>query len=246
MVAFEFPHGKRFAFTIMDDTDVATVENVEPVYRLLERLGMRITKTVWPVGCPEGSKNFSISQTLEDADYREFVLDLQRRGFEIAYHGATMESSTRERTVVALERFRGEFGTHPRVYANHAYNRENLYWGAGRIDDLLLKFLYSRLTGTPANMSMLDLWSQFYVADGGQTLGKTLGWFRQAFFREVESDYGTKYEIRQRKIPQLHRILRSGAIRYEDKECQDLPDTLGGIEKPMIRMVPMSIAQGRR
>ncbi len=151
MAPFAFPYGKRFAFTIMDDTDVATVENVEPVYRLLERLGMRITKTVWPVGCPEGSKNFSISQTLEDADYREFVLDLQRRGFEIAYHGATMESSTRERTVVALERFRAEFGTHPRVYANHAYNRENLYWGAGRIDDLLLKFLYSRLIRTPAN-----------------------------------------------------------------------------------------------
>jgi hypothetical protein len=148
---FEFPEGKNFAFTIIDDTDVATVENVKPVYRLLEQLGMRITKTVWTVGCPEGSRNFSSSQTLEEPDYREFVADLHRRGFEIASHGATMESSTRERTMVALEIFHEIFGTYPRIHVNHAYNRENLYWGAARIDLPVVKLLYSRLTDTPPN-----------------------------------------------------------------------------------------------
>ncbi|MGH8645573.1 MAG: hypothetical protein ACREX4_14390 [Gammaproteobacteria bacterium] len=151
MTAVEFPDGKRFAFTVMDDTDVATLENVQPVYCLLEQLGMRVTKTVWSVGCPEGSENFSSSQTLEDVEYREFLIGLQNRGFEIGHHCATMESSTRERTIAALERFRSTFGAHPRVHANHAYNRENLYWGAGRIDDPFLKFLYSRLNGTRAD-----------------------------------------------------------------------------------------------
>lgn len=102
------------------------------------------------------------------------------------------------------------------------------------------------LTGTPANMSMLDLWSQFYVADGGETLGETLGWFREAFFQEVEGEYRTEWKIKKRMIPKLHRVIRQGAIRYEDKECQDLPATMGGIADPMIRAVPMSIAQGRR
>src|SRR6185436_5946929 len=51
-----FPGGARFAFTVMDDTDVATVENIRPIYRLFESLGMRTTKTVWPVACPEGSR----------------------------------------------------------------------------------------------------------------------------------------------------------------------------------------------
>ena len=97
-----FPAGRRFAFTIMDDTDVATLANVGPVYRLLDQLGFRTTKTVWPVGCPEGSANFSSSETLEDPAYLAFVLDLQSRGFEVAYHGATRESSTRERTERAL------------------------------------------------------------------------------------------------------------------------------------------------
>jgi hypothetical protein len=146
-----FPEGRRFAFTIMDDTDVATLANVGPIYRLLTDLGMRTTKTVWPVDCPEGSKDFSSSSTLEDPEYLAFVLDLQRAGFEIAYHGATMETSLRERTERAIVRFVSLFRTSPRVFANHSFNRENLYWGTDRIDDGVLKFLYRRLTGQPAD-----------------------------------------------------------------------------------------------
>jgi len=147
----EFPGGKRFAFTIFDDTDVATVANVEPIYRLLERLGMRATKTVWPVACPEGSPNYSTSQTLEDPAYCAFVLDLQRRRFEVAWHCATMESSTRERTRHALTRFQSLFGGLPRLHANHGANRENLYWGAARIDEPILKAWYGWLSGQPSD-----------------------------------------------------------------------------------------------
>jgi hypothetical protein len=126
----------------MDDTDNATLENVEPIYRLLEALGMRTTKTVWSVACDEGSPDFEGSSTLDDSTYRDFVIDLQRRGFEIAFHGATMESSLRDRSIRGLERFTATFGTAPRVHANHSLNRENLYWGADRIDNPLLRSLY--------------------------------------------------------------------------------------------------------
>ncbi len=162
MARLEFPDGKKFAFTIIDDTDVATVENLGPIYRLLEELGLQVTKTVWPMGCPEGSKNFSSSQTLDDPEYCAFVVELQRRGFEIAWHGATMESSTRERTLAGLERFRVTFGTHPRVHANHAFNRENLYWGAARIDQPLVKFLYHRLNGRPPGYFQGDVQGSAY------------------------------------------------------------------------------------
>jgi hypothetical protein len=143
-----FPGGRRFAFTILDDTDVATVQNVAPVYRLLEELGMRTTKTVWPLACPEGSRNFSTSQTLEDAEYLEFVLRLREGGFEITWHGATMETSVRDRTEAGLERFLEVFGEYPRIHANHALNRENLYWGADRVDVPLLKALVQRTLPT--------------------------------------------------------------------------------------------------
>lgn len=151
MRRFAFPDGKRFAFTIIDDTDVATVENVKPVYDLLHSLGLRTTKTVWPLRCPEGSKNFSASETLEDDAYREFVLDLQRRGFEVTWHGATMESSKRERTLAALELFHDTLGTYPRIHVNHAHNRENIYWGSGRVDHPLIKRAFEYLAGRPGD-----------------------------------------------------------------------------------------------
>jgi len=151
MDRLQFPDRRKFAFTIIDDTDVATVANVAPIYWLLSDLGMKITKTVWPVDCPEGSKHFSSSSTLDDPEYLDFVLELERAGFEIAYHGATMESSCRERTERAINKFLRLFRTPPRVYANHSCNRENLYWGANRIDIPLLKSLYQRLSGQPSD-----------------------------------------------------------------------------------------------
>jgi len=148
-VSIALPEGKRFAFTIMDDTDVGTAANLAPVYRLLSDLGLRTTKTVWTVGCPEGSPDFGESETLEDPGYLEFVKGLRRQGFEIAYHGPTMESSNRERIERGWARYCEWFGGPPRVYANHAYNRENLYWGAERLDSRILRALYSRSPGKP-------------------------------------------------------------------------------------------------
>ena len=140
-----FPDGKRFAFTIFDDTDVASVENLRPIYGLLESLGMRTTKTAWPLPCPpEGSPDFDTSETLDDPAYRAYVVELQRRGFEIASHGAAMETSVRARTLEGLARFNDWFGHFPRLHANHSFNRENLYWGAERLDDPLLRFLLGR------------------------------------------------------------------------------------------------------
>lgn len=144
-----FPGGRRFAFTIMDDTDVATRANVGPIYRLLDELGMRTTKTVWAFDHADDDTPFRGSETLDDPGYVEFVRWLAARGFEIAFHGASMESSPRDRTLAALRRFAGVTGSFPRVYANHAYNRENLYWGVARLDDLVLRAIYGRTEGRP-------------------------------------------------------------------------------------------------
>lgn len=129
---FRFPDQKRFAFTILDDTDDATVENVQPVYDLLTELGFRTTKTVWPLDCPEGSRLYHAGQTLADPEYLSFVRGLVAKGFEIAYHGATMESSTRERTERGLRAVSSLLGVTPSIHCNHGQNRENVYWGAAR------------------------------------------------------------------------------------------------------------------
>jgi hypothetical protein len=149
----EWPAGRSFAFTVFDDTDRATLDNVPHVYGFLGDLGLRTTKSVWPV---EGVREPSVvgGTTCGDKAYLELVLRLKGEGFEIGFHNATYHSSTREETLAGLDVFERLFGHPPRSMANHTECREGIYWGT------------DRLTG--ANRLVYDL----------VTLGKKRGLFR--------------------------------------------------------------------
>ena len=90
----EWPEGRAFAFTVFDDTDNATVENVGPVYGLLRDLGMRTTKSVWAIA-GDGTPRIG-GATCDDPAYRDWTLELQEAGFEIGSHGATPMTSSSE------------------------------------------------------------------------------------------------------------------------------------------------------
>ena len=132
-----WPEEKSFAFSIFDDTDNATVENIRPVYALLNELGIKITKTVWPLRSDPGDRFFS--QSLQNQDYLDFILELQASGFEIGYHGARGGSNPRQITLEALDLFREKLGHDPYAYAHHAPALENLYWGGQRTRWSVLK-----------------------------------------------------------------------------------------------------------
>ncbi len=178
-----YPGGARFAFTIFDDTDDATAENVAPVYTLLHQLGMRTTKTFWPVACPEGSSLFFAGHTLEDAGYEAFLRGLAAQGFELASHCATMESSPRERTEAGLARFRELTGQWPRSHANHGHNRENLYWGVDRVDLPPVRWFYALTNGHPRD------WFQGHVQGSrwwwGDLCRERITYVRNLTFSEI-------------------------------------------------------------
>ncbi|HEU0225921.1 MAG TPA: hypothetical protein VFR29_10835 [Steroidobacteraceae bacterium] len=138
----EFPDGKQFAFTIVDDTDMATLERNAPVYDTLHRYGLKTTKTVWVLAPTETDHPSNAGDSLQDADYVQFVRDLRDKGFEIAIHGVRGGSSPRADTIAGLEAFRREFGDYPRLHVNHSRNRENLYWGAQRWSLAPLRWIY--------------------------------------------------------------------------------------------------------
>jgi hypothetical protein len=143
-----WPNGKQFAFTIHDDPDCATVENVGAIYAFLADCGFQITKSCWPLR--GGSSQLHLSgQTLADPDYRQFLLDLRAKDFGIDFHGATWHSSRRAETIVALDRFAEVFGRYPGLATNHAQNEEAMYWGDARMTgwrrwayNLLTRFRY--------------------------------------------------------------------------------------------------------
>jgi hypothetical protein len=138
-----FPAGKEFAVTFVDDTDLSTRQNTEPVYDCLWEHNISGTKTVWisrELRTSSFRRNLETSPrafsgaTLEDEDYLAFVRVLAARGFEIALHNVAAGNSYRDEIQQGLDKFRELFGTDPRLNAFHQCNIENLYGGWHKLD----------------------------------------------------------------------------------------------------------------
>ncbi|MBI3554476.1 MAG: hypothetical protein HY077_18420 [Elusimicrobia bacterium] len=135
----EWPERKRFAFTVFDDTDAATLANASPVYDHLHQLGLRTTKSVWMFDGERRDDNKRIiGSTCQDREYLRWVLKLQSQGFEIALHSATWSRSERGKVIEALDRFKSHFGDFPKALAQHndTIAGESIYWGDKRVSGL--------------------------------------------------------------------------------------------------------------
>jgi hypothetical protein len=128
-----WPDGKRFAFSVFDDTDLTVPGNFEAVYDLLGSVGLRTTKSVWPATGADLQPRSPQGSTCDDPEYLETLLQLQRAGFEIAYHNSYFEGLPRQRIDEALEHFKTLFGSYPSSMANHAESSEGIYWGHERV-----------------------------------------------------------------------------------------------------------------
>ena len=134
-----WPDGKQFAFSVFDDTDLATLENIRPVYTFLADLGLRTTKSVWPIAATETP--LVGGATCADRDYLKWLVEMQEQGFEMGFHNATCHTSAREDTIRGLDRFAQLFGSNPKTMAGHVGNDEIIYWGSSRLTGILA-FLY--------------------------------------------------------------------------------------------------------
>lgn len=134
-----FPNQKSFAFTIIDDTDDSTLENTAPIYDYLVKKGILTTKTIWMYNTPENHR-WAKGETMENQDYKEYVLALHKQGVEVVMHGPSGASSTRDSIKNAFATFQHLFGHMPRIHVNHAQNADNIYWGYDRIFPLRRMF----------------------------------------------------------------------------------------------------------
>ncbi len=162
--SFQFPAGKKFAFTIVDDTDAATVENIRPVYEFLYESGLRTTKTVWVLPTNNADEWANRGDSLRDSAYREFIIDLRDRGFEIASHGARGGSSRRAESLAAMNEFEEIIGYYPKIYINHFENKDDVYFGKDKLTFGLYRWLYSLYPSAVGFEGHIET-SEFFWAD---------------------------------------------------------------------------------
>lgn len=80
------------------------------------------------------------------------------------------------------------------------------------------------LTGTPFGKDIADIWPQFNLIDQGETLGRTLTLFREAFFtKKINYWGGYEYKFQQAKMPLLKRFIKNRSITYNVDEFADMP-----------------------
>jgi SNF2 family DNA or RNA helicase len=77
------------------------------------------------------------------------------------------------------------------------------------------------LTGTPTPASMEDLWSQMFIVDGGDSLGKTLTEFRGKYFQIDNPKYYT-YKLLPGAAEAIHRAI-AGKVCVFDESAFNLP-----------------------
>lgn len=121
---FKWPRGSKFAFTVFDDTDNATIANCKPVYDYLIEKGVLTTKSTWVY--PTRGKYSGCS--LDDPEYLNWLQRIEEAGSEVALHNVGDGDFSREEILSGLDDFEKKMGHPPKVHSNHVSNFDNLYW----------------------------------------------------------------------------------------------------------------------
>jgi len=89
------------------------------------------------------------------------------------------------------------------------------------------------LNGTPIANKPLDLWSQMYCLDFGDSLGKSFRSYRRAYFATIKmknptGQYFSIYKVRNKvAMDDIAQRIAKKSIRYTKEECiKDMPEKL--------------------
>jgi len=82
------------------------------------------------------------------------------------------------------------------------------------------------LTGTPAPNGYMDLWSQVYLLDRGERLGKTITEFRKRYFNTLYRPGYNDYELREGAKEEIDEALKDLCISMKAKDYLKLKEPL--------------------
>ena len=87
------------------------------------------------------------------------------------------------------------------------------------------------LTGTPAPNTLMDLWAQMYLLDGGERLGKTITEYRTRYFRpdKTNGHIVYSYRLQQGADEMIYSKIQDICMSLKAKDYLNLPDRLDNV-----------------
>lgn len=97
------------------------------------------------------------------------------------------------------------------------------------------------LTGTPSPNGLMDLWAQVYLLDQGERLGRTIGSYREKYFRAGKRNGYVVYQWEPVKGAQNHieGLLRDLCLSMSAEDYLELPERID-------RIVPVTLSPKER
>ena len=78
----------------------------------------------------------------------------------------------------------------------------------------------------------MDLWTQFYLMDSGETFTKNFYYFRNIFFTKFRAPWGVySYNFKKKLEPIVAAKIKNRSIRYEEEEVIECNKYFSSIEK---------------
>lgn len=87
------------------------------------------------------------------------------------------------------------------------------------------------LTGTPAPNSLIDLWPQLYLLDGGERLGKTITGYRERYFVPGDRNQFVvfNYNLREGAEEAIHNKISDICVSMKADDYLDIPERIDNI-----------------
>lgn len=185
----------------------------------------RVARHVWPEEVSKWRPDLTIRVATGSPEDVQRLLasgaDIVAISNSSLHHAEPVAASFKTFIIDELSAFKNHRAARTKVAKKITKHTENV-WG---------------LTGTPAPNGLLDLWSQMYLIDGGETLGTTYTSYQRRYFspgRQLASGVVTEWNIRPGAAKQIHKLLEFRCLSMSTEGRVVLPPvTYNSIEVPL-------------
>lgn len=181
----------------------------------------RVAEEVWPIEVPKWRPDLRIALAAGTPKKREAALQMARAG------KADIVVIGRDNLADAVD-YAGDFKSFIMDELSSFKTRSSIRWKMAKKITKNMPYVWG-LTGTPTtDGALLDLWPQMYLLDGGESLGTTLGGYRERYFtpgRQLPNGVIIDYNLRPGADKRIHVLLEKTCLSMSTEGRVKLPPT---------------------